>query len=326
MKILPWIKLTRPLNLSIIAATMYLVHWLISLSNLPNESAIYLEWKFLMVVLVMVFLAAAGNIINDYFDLRVDRINKPDKVLIGTHVKRRVAMISHQVLNGLAVSMGFFLAYDVKNFWLGLIPIAIATMLWWYSVFLKKKILVGNLTVALLIALVPVWAGLFEIEWLALSFDWKNNSTASPYLTTFMAHIILIASFAIFGFLLTVIREIQKDIEDIKGDTKVGYATLPIKYGVDNVKKILTVLHLITFNIVIYFAINSSFDNLFNQPLTQRMISLIILVLIPLGIGWYKTYRAYEKTDFHSAGNYTKLAMVGGLIFLGLAWSGILLV
>jgi len=311
-----WIKLTRPVNLLIIALTMYLTHWTIW-KNL-NSDQIYPLWKFHFVVLVMVCLAAAGNIINDYFDLRVDRINKPEKVLIGKHVKRRVAMLSHQFLNGFAVLTGFWLAYDVGNLWLGLTPIFIATTLWVYSVVLKKKVLIGNLAVALLIALVPLYSGAFDF--LTFSESSFTDTLFDDVFTQVFGSIVtlfIILSFAVFGFLLTLIREAQKDLEDLNGDTKVGYQTMPIRFGIAKTKNYLTFLFFITILALIssLYIFTSTFEKhvFFNGFVT-------ISTLSPLLKSWWLTIKAKEKNDFQKAGNYTKIAMVLGMFFLVYLW------
>ncbi len=295
---------------------MFLVHW--TIGQTVSSKEIYPWGKFSLAELVMVALAAAGNIINDYFDLRVDRINKPDRVLIGKYVKRRVAMISHQALNAFAVITGFFLAYDVGNYWLALVPIFIASTLWFYSLVLKKKVLLGNWAVAMLIALVPLYAGAIDLVHFdnstpaIESLDEFINATFSP-----LTIIIISTSFAVFGFLLTLIREAQKDLEDLQGDSQVGYQTLPIRYGIKKTKIYIGALFLISIASFLAFV----FSLFSGTPKHVPFLGLACLVVIlPMAKSWWLTYKAQNKKDFHQAGNFMKLAMVFGLAFLAFVW------
>lgn len=311
-----WIKLTRPINLAIIALTMVLTHWTIGVSL--ETQFTYPLGKFSIAILVMVCLAAAGNIINDYFDLRVDRINKPQKVLIGRQVKRRVAMVSHQVLNGFAVAVGLWIAWDIGNYWLGLVPIYIATTLWFYSIILKKKILLGNVAIAILIALVPLYAGALDYFYYS-QISIVDTISENVFTQIFGSILIVIisSSFAAFGFLLTLIREAQKDLEDLKGDTKVGYQTMPIRFGIKKTKNYISFLFLVTIIAWISFVF-TLFEQVDHQGTFIGLTSLF--VILPLVKSWWITFHAKEKKDFNLAGNYTKIAMILGLASLTYLW------
>ncbi len=108
-------------------------------------------------------IAAAGYIINDYFDTRADLINKPTRVVVGVAISRKLAMILHLVLNVMGVGIGVYLAFYVGLPALSLVFMLSTGLLWFYSTNYKKQFLVGNLTVAFLTALVPLMVVLFEI-------------------------------------------------------------------------------------------------------------------------------------------------------------------
>ena len=99
-----FIRLTRPVNLVIIAITMYGLGWYFE--GLANVQAFGIQsFDFFLLVLSTTMIAAAGNIINDYFDVRADRVNKPERLIIGVTIKRRVAIVSHWGINFLAFSI-----------------------------------------------------------------------------------------------------------------------------------------------------------------------------------------------------------------------------
>lgn len=268
---------------------------------------VYDEWKFALSVLVMVLLAASGNIINDYFDIRVDRINKPNKVLVGTKVKRRVAMAGNHAFNILALLITAFLVWDSKSWFALLVPIIISTTLWIYSLVLKKKFIIGNLAIALLIGFVPIWAVWFE-----------NKIFASQHMNkwihindSFYNHILIIS---IFAFLMTLVREVIKDMEDIKGDTTVGYKTMPIVMGI---KLSCRYAGLLIFFLIfgISYCVYSLVTEVENPTL---LYSLSIGIILPLLFSFIKLFYSETKSDFSKLSNLLKISMVFGLILIAI--------
>ncbi len=170
-------------------------------------------------------IAAAGYIINDYFDVKIDRINKPDKVWIGKTISRRYALLTHQVLSGTGIILGFLVSWKVF-----LINIFCVWLLWFYASGFKKKPFIGNFVVALLTALV--------IAEVALVFSPENR---------------LIYMYAVFAFFINLIREIIKDMEDIKGDEMHGAKTLPIILGIHKTKQLLYLLMAIFLTTMFFF-------------------------------------------------------------------------
>ena len=266
------------------------------------------EWDFFLSVLSMMLLAAAGNVINDYFDQKVDRINKPTRVIVGKTVKRRVAMVLHQGLNILAVLIGVYIAWKTKMWMAIVVPVFIATVLWWYSPVLKKLPLAGNLAVALCVALVPIWAAYFEIH---LIYDGYRDMLPDPsilYRSLWIATLV----YAAYAFLLTLAREAIKDMEDLPGDQAGGYRTLPVLFGTNRVKKYVTALFA-----VIMISIGWIAFRLFGEhPQFIRIACLLgAMVFVPLLIASAKTIRSVRREQFHSASNWCKLSMGGGVLF-----------
>ena len=172
----PFLQLTRPLNLAIIVFTMVAMRYGVidaylrlgapAMADPALGSTLthgFSTLHFWLLVLSTVSIAAGGNIINDYFDTRIDRVNRPHAVIVGRTVKRRVAIMGHWVLTGLGIVLGIFVAWRSHALHLAVIPVFAAGSLWLYSTRLKRSFLLGNGLVATLVALVPLSVGLYEI-------------------------------------------------------------------------------------------------------------------------------------------------------------------
>ncbi len=304
----------RPANLVIIVFTMYAMRWgvlatIVAKTGRPLEFHLS-EMQFALTVLVMVLLAAAGNMINDYFDLKVDRLNKPDRVLVGRKVKRRIVMLAHHGLNVLATVLAGFVAWQENQPWLVLVPIVMAALLWFYSLWFKRKLWIGNFIVALLVAVVPVWAGVFEIpamqeQMIQLGIDGQSFGFEAWR---------WMLGYAGFAFWLTLIREVQKDLEDQKGDAQAGFKTLPIVWGRKGAHQYIHVLYAL-FYVACVVAVFEIAKQL-NSELMQ-MVFLAITVLgigLPAGISWTVTARARVRSDYGQASRWSKIAMAGGIL------------
>lgn len=286
---------------------MYAMRWcvLYPIYKVAGSEFQFAEWKFALSVLVMMLLAGAGNIINDYFDVRVDRLNKPDKVIVGRLVKRRVAMVAHHGFNGIAVLIGLYLAWDLGSWLVAMVPVFMAVSLWYYSLLFKKQFFIGNFVVALMVGIVPLWAGFFELSWSV--FNVEAYYHVPGLLTTSWKWIL---GFAAFAFLLTLIREAQKDLEDLGGDTAVGFSTMAITWGIPGTKRYLMsllVFTLIVCGAIIWYLFGAL--QLFIIPL----LGSVILVILPLLMSLRFTSIAEGREGFHKASSWSKIAMAGGI-------------
>lgn len=311
---LDFFKLIRPGNLLIIAATMYLLRIFVIGEVLEqNEMELQMtELQFAILVLSIVCIAAAGNIINDYFDVRTDRVNRPKQLIVGVSVKRRVAMVSHIALNFAGIIMGGLLAWEIGMWKLVFIHIFAAASLWYYSVIFKREFLIGNVVIAILSALIPLTVGLFEIPLImetygtqVREFFIQNAPDTDPNLF-FKILYFFVLGFAGFAFLLTLVREIQKDLADVKGDQLAGFKTMPIVIGERKTKWIVTALLLVTL-----VAVMGAAFIFFGDYITLGYATFAIA--LPLLVGMVKTLKANERKQYVSAFNLTKLAMVTGL-------------
>jgi len=301
-----YFRLIRLPNLVVIALTLYLmriciigplveiIHFELQMSNL----------NFFLLVFSTILIAAAGYIINDYFDTKLDRDNKPEKIVVGRVIKRRVAMVMHICFNSLGILIGVYLAYKVQRLELALINPICAAALWYYSTSFKHKLLVGNVVIALLAGLVPLIVGLYELPLLNI----KYHQELAEMGATLNLIVAWVSAYAIFAFLTTLIREIIKDMEDIEGDRNFGSVTLPIKLGMDKAKWIVLSLSAIVLVLLGYVQFNFMYD-------LKTAIYFFLLIHLPLLMQCYKTVTGKHRSDFHTASSLMKVIMIAGVMY-----------
>lgn len=304
------IRLTRPVNLAIIAITMAAIKYGIinPLVNLyPTELNSGLStFNFIAACAVMVLLAAAGNIINDYFDIKVDRINKPKRVIVGKTVKRRVAMVLHHSLNIAAVLIGIYLAWQSRLWIVAILPIFMAGSLWSYSLSFKRQLWIGNFVVALMVCIVPLWTGMLEVN--AIIENNVENPIAYDLFPRIWKWVI---GYAAFAFMLTLIREAQKDLEDLDGDKKSSFKTLPVVKGVPFTRAYILILIALTLAGLVAVSWYTPHFQLENWPV---LLGLITLVIGPLLTSFVFTIIANNSKQYRRASLFLKLTMLGGVI------------
>ena len=320
-----FIKLIRLPNLLIIALTQYVVRYAI-LYPFFIINSVELKMSnldFFLFSLSIVMIAAAGYIINDYFDTKVDRVNRPDKIIVGKYIKRRVAMGAHIVINGIALILAAYVAYKVGNLKLVSIQIIEVILLWYYSVTFKNKVLLGNVVVAVLSALVPLVAGLYEILLQQNFIDETSNAlifyleegTSFDDVSYVLSQIFYntfawILGFSLFAFLSTMVREIVKDIEDYEGDKKYFSNTLAVVHGKDKAKKVAQLIIVIMMMLLGYLQ--------YQQLITNDNTSFIYFMFglqIPLGYLLYKLQLAKEKADYSKLSMNIKVVMLSGIMY-----------
>jgi 4-hydroxybenzoate polyprenyltransferase len=316
MKLLEVIKLSRPINLIIIGLTMLAMRYFILRPMLETNNFVLQMslFDFCLLIFSVQLITAAGNIINDYFDQKADRINKPSAVIVGVTVKRRWAMALHIVLNIIAFLISLYLSFKVGIWKLCIIHLFAIFSLWYYSVALKKILLVGNILVALMTGLVPLIVALYEIPLVikeygdeVAKFFEQFHPTEDP-LSYFMIMYNFALGFSLFAFLLNFIREIQKDMADVEGDKEVGARTLPILWGNKVAKFFIFILILISFSLLF-----CCYNYVLNDRTTFQYLA--ITVVLPMLISLYITIKATTRKQFILSGNIIKIAMLDGIIY-----------
>ena len=214
--------------------------------KVPQEMLLHLE--FILLTGSIMILAAAGYIINDYFDQKIDLINRPDQVVVGIHLRRRRALIAHMGLSILAVMIGLW-----TDLWLGLLNFFASFMLWIYSSYFRRILLLGNILVGLMhVMIILVVAVYFQI------------------------YNIYLLAYCLFTFLIIFIREVVKDLRGIKGDTIHGAKTISVIWGIRTAKKLIYTSLFCAIILMTYFLEGS-----FNVD-----SGIYFLVFLPL-LGWF---------------------------------------
>ena len=303
-----FIRLTRPVNLIIIGITMYGLGWYFEDLYKYNIEFGIRSFSFFLLVISTIMIAAAGNIINDYFDVRADRINKPEKLIIGKHVKRRVAIITHWALNFVAFSIAVYLSWTFDTFWYLFIHLASINMLWLYSSSFKRKLLIGNFIIASLTAMVPLLVGFYFYHHPSMEIIPVPNQVNYPIVSfpTEGYVVLLSGGLAFFAFLLNLSREVVKDIEDVEGDKKLRAKTLPIAFGVKS-SKLFTYFILTTALMGILFVF-FMFPILMNGLYTIIIAALFTVLAIALLI------QAENRKGYKRVNTFIKLAMTAGML------------
>ncbi len=311
------LNLIRLPNLLIIAATQIAMRHLIMEPLLPavGFSLQFDNLHFILLVFATMSIAAAGYIINDYFDTRTDRINKPDKVVVGVSVSRRTAMTLHILFNLIGVGIGVYLSIHIDLLAVSFIFFLTAGLLWFYSTNYKRQFLIGNLTVAVLTALVPLLVVLFEIPMLNREY----GNILVQINSNFNYIFIWVAGFSVFAFLTTLIREIIKDTEDFEGDAAYGMKTVPIVVGIKTTKLLLLALISGTIFLLVFVLIKFiMFSG--DEPDFISLVYFGFFLVIPLFILLTLVMTASGKRDYHRASILIKLIMLFGVLYSGVVF------
>ncbi|NCX96513.1 MAG: ubiquinone biosynthesis protein UbiA, partial [Chitinophagia bacterium] len=226
-----WLRLIRWKNLLIVFATQLLVWYcLVYTSARIYYQRLTLDWvHFFPVCLSTLLITAAGYIINDYFDIKIDIINRPEKVVLEKKIPLRDAIIAHTLLNVGGLIAVFPIAYSNRHVHWLLLQLGCMVLLWFYSTHFKRQFIIGNVVVALLTALTIVVLVIYE----QLMYKYIGMPVTIRYInnTYYINPIWICAGYATFAFMLTWMREVVKDMEDHEGDAEQGCQTMPIVKG-----------------------------------------------------------------------------------------------
>ena len=270
------LRLTRLPNLIIIAITQYFVAiFLVHDNSLWFEVASNLF--FLLLVISTSMIAGAGYIINDYYDTKIDYVNRPKSVVVGRLIDRRYVLFIYFSLNGLSTMVGFLISLEI-----GFIHAVSIFLLWIHSNQMKRLPLMGNFTIGVLSGL--------SIALVAIFFNQQNW---------------LVFTYAFFAFMINFVREILKDLEAIKGEEKFGSLALPSIWGIRNTKKLIYILITVSFLALSLFLVNA--DN--------TVASTYFILLIPLFIYFiFLLVKADTQQRFAFLGDFANFIMLSGII------------
>jgi 4-hydroxybenzoate polyprenyltransferase len=300
-----FLRLVRWPNLVMIAVTQVLFYF--SLVQPLYEKGINSHFEklhFLLLIVASVLIAAAGYIINDYFDLNIDQVNKPERTVIDKIIKRRWAIVLHLFFSFTAIIISFYIDLKSTTFWLGISNIICAFLLFGYSISLKKKLLWGNILISALTAWVVIVCFLCYYN----SFYCSNcdRTFLELYDNRFIRISFLYAGFA---FIVSLIREVVKDLEDMDGDAKYGCRTMPIAWGIPASKVFVAVWLVVLIGmigIVQFYVLQFGW--------IWSTVYCIVLIIAPLVWILQKLFKAQVPKDYHRLSSVIKFAMFTGLL------------
>jgi 4-hydroxybenzoate polyprenyltransferase len=296
-------KMTRPVNLFFIALTQYLFHDFIIHPVLANavQPLVVDGWNYVFLSAASVLIAAAGYIINDYFDVNIDMVNKPKGNVVDSIVSRRWAIVWHFVLSFTAVLLSAYVSWKTGEWFIVIANTICVALLFGYSVSLKRKLLSGNILISLLTA------------WVILVFtlaEFKIVTTGTPELWQAYDRILRLGIlYSGFAFVISLIREAVKDVEDMHGDERYGCKTMPIVWGV-NATKIYVAVWLIV--LIAVLTIMQFYVAQFSWWLPIAYSGAFII--LPLLFFLYRLYHAKSENDFHFLSNLAKFIMLTGIL------------
>lgn len=310
-------QLIRWQNLLMIAILMWVMEKWVAVPLIGRyEFEEVMPWYILlMLILSTVLVAAGGYVINDYFDIKIDRINRPDDVIVGERIDKKTAMRLSISLTAVGVVMGMTTAGLIGSWALGIVYVLTPGLLWFYSSTYKRQLIVGNLIVSFLTAMVPMLiafanASILRIyladivpifEARGMTLDWENTLYA------------WLGGFALMAFLYTWMREIIKDMQDEMGDRELECRTMPIKWGFVWSKVTVTVIAIGVCALLVWLHMSVlPFDHSWSSLATRY---LIFGILTPLGCALWLMWAAKIPSDYLNAQRVMKFAMFLGMLY-----------
>ncbi len=262
----------------------------------------------LLIMLATVFIAAGGYVINDYFDVKIDRINRPDELIVTRSISKPAAMHLSLSLSGIGIVCGIVAAILLRSLTIGILFILVPGLLWFYSSSYKRLFMIGNLIIALLAALTPMLVALANVAVLQLRY-----ATILPYTTLQHDLYAWLGGFALFAFLLTWIREIVKDMQDQMGDRELECHSMPVVWGDLWTKIFVTALIVLTIAIIGHLWYHVLPFPIRWTSLSTRYIAfgIIIPLLGSIGLLW----AAKIPSDYKTCQQLIKFTMLLGMLY-----------
>lgn len=290
-----WIKALRPLNLIIIMITIMMVKKGIinqeCIGNVPSQLTYF---EFFLLLLSVLSIAGAGNLINDFYDVEADLINKPQKLFVSRHLDKRKVLIVYFIITGVGLLTGALLSVLAGRWYLAGIFPSVAVILWLYSAKWKGMPMIGNIIIALLTSITILTVLWFDMPG-DIILEWNNIWKVSFFIM-------------IFAFLLNWVREIVKDLQDMLGDEVSGYNTMPIIYGVKKSKQLAIMILSTTTVLISWVYFESGFLFI---PQAKFLYWAIILFMLVSSI---LLYFFLKPKQYNVVSQLIKITMLLGII------------
>ena len=297
-------------NLLFLAALVWLMEKWVATPILDKAAfGEQLPWYLLvLIMLATVLIAAGGYVINDYFDVKIDRINRPDEVVVTRSVSKPAAMRLSIALSGIGIVCGIAAAGLLRSWTLGILFVIIPGLLWFYSSSYKRLFMVGNVIIALLAALTPMIVGMANVAILQLRYGTILAYTTLPhdlYAWT--------GGFALFAFLLTWVREIIKDMQDQMGDRELECHSLPVVWGDKWTKVFVTGLIVLTIAIIGHL-----WWHVLPFPTDWSSLStryIVLGIVTPMVCTLWLLWAAKIPSDYKTCQQVVKFTMLIGMLY-----------
>jgi 4-hydroxybenzoate polyprenyltransferase len=263
---------------------------------IPNIHGHY----FVLLMISSVAIAAAGYIINDYFDLNIDQVNKPDKLIVEKVINRRWVILWHLLLSLIGILLFLYIDLKTNTRFLTIANAGCVLLLFLYSISLKKKLLVGNILISILTAwviLVIAWAETSNLLQTMAIGSYTEKITRITFL------------YAGFAFVISLIREVVKDMEDIEGDRRYGCKTMPIVWGI-----IASKIFVAVWLVVLIAALSIVQFYVLQFRWWWSAAYCIIFIIVPLLHIFRKLFQANTSADYHKLSTAIKLTMFTGIL------------
>ena len=340
-KLLHFLRLVRFGNLMVIGATMCVIQLFIGchekdypVLDQASAEAVFSEmlkivgfnFQFLLLVLSVILIAGAGNIINDYFDVRADRVNKPNRLIVGVHIKRRWAIMFNWIFNVLGLGFALYLSYINANWWITIIAFLTINFLWFYSALFKRKLFVGNFLVAVMVGIVPIYVLIYNLP--IKGFDLRLSQGIIELGPIFIYEVVIIIS--IIAFVINLMRELIKDMADVDGDLELSARTVPIALGMKQTKLILTLMLVPLLMLMAYYIYNIHYYSKIlaavpvkavNVGINTALLTNITLFYVSVGLAagfcifsFVLLFKASERKHYIQSAKILKFAMLFGMI------------
>jgi 4-hydroxybenzoate polyprenyltransferase len=295
-------KIVRPINLLISALSLVLMQFVFIYPLLEKFQVkqLFKPWQFFILLVASIAVQASGYIINDYFDVNIDEVNKPNKLIVGKRLSPKKTMRYYILMSVIAIFMGIWVSFSVYKFNFILLFLLPMGLLWFYSQSYKRMFAIGNIVVAFCAGLFASLVGVFNFS---AYTDELIKTNAQVFYIIFIFTLIN----AFYAFFSNLVREIIKDCEDIEGDNEYGCNTIPIKLGIEKTKIILIILNLILITFSSYFIYKTYFYN-YNTIVLWLIIYIILLIIQIL-----QTLKANNKASFKWLSDWSKITMIWGI-------------
>jgi 4-hydroxybenzoate polyprenyltransferase len=260
---------------------------------------------FIMLMAASVLIAAGGYIINDYFDVQIDAVNKPERVLVNRVVKRRWAILWHLVFSITGIVLSAYIGYKMRSYTIAFGNVLCVVLLWFYSTTFKRQLLTGNIIISALTAWVIIVLYFFAGARIIGDGNWGDAAYPFDIRRLFKFTFI----YAGFAFIISLIREVVKDLEDLEGDARYNCRTMPVVWGVPASKVFVGVwliVLVVALTVILFYALKNGWY--------AGAIYGFIAVELPLLFILFGLKKAVQASDYHRLSNQIKWVMFAGIL------------